>query len=50
MSFEPDNTTQENTIIGLLEQNGRLLAAILAGIALMNDLSPKQLLELSEDL
>ena len=50
MSFEPDNIVHERSIEGQLERINRLLAALVAGIALMNDLKPEQLLELSKDL
>jgi len=50
MSFTPDNTEHERTTEGQLEEIRQILTGILAGIALMHDLSPAQLLELSKGL
>ena len=50
MSFKPDDVEHERTTEGQLEEIRKLLAGILTGIALINDLSPSQLLELSKGL
>ena len=47
MSFEADNVEHERSVEERLEQLEVLMAAMVAGIALMNDLTPKQLIELS---
>ena len=48
MSFKPDDTSEQRAIQSQLEEMTRLLSGILAGIALMNDLTPNQLIELAE--
>ena len=48
MSVNLDDQDHERTLESLLEQQEKLLFAIVTGIALMNDLTPKELIELSE--
>lgn len=50
MSFEADDVDHERTIKNLLEQQAVYLAAIVTGIALMNNLTPKELIELSKGI
>ncbi len=50
MSFKPDDTEEQRAIQSQLKDMNKLLAGILAGIALMNDLTPSQLIELAEGL
>lgn len=50
MSIEADNINEQRAIQSQLEEMTRLLAGILAGIALMNGLTPSQLIELAEGL
>ena len=48
MSIEADDTNEQRAIQSQLQEISILLSGILAGIALMNDLTPKQLIELAE--
>ena len=48
MSIEADDINEQRAIQSQLQDMNTLLAGILAGIALMNDLTPKQLIELAE--
>ena len=48
MSNNLDSIEHERTLESQLAQNEKLLTAILTGIALMNDLTAKELIELSE--
>ena len=50
MSIKADNIEHDRTTEGQLEEIRKLLAGILTGLALINDLSPSQLLELSKGL
>ena len=47
MSVTLDDPDHERSVEERLEQLEILMAAMVAGIALMNDLTPKQLIELS---
>ena len=49
MSFEADNVEHEKTIEERLQQLEMLMAAMVTGIALMNDLTKEELIEFSGD-
>jgi len=48
MSIEADSVEEQRAIQSQLQEINILLSGILAGIALMNDLTSKQLIELAE--
>lgn len=50
MSIEADDIEEQRAIQSQLEEMTRLLGGILAGIALMHNLTPAQLIELAEGL
>ena len=49
MSFKADDIEEQRDIKSQLRDINRTLSGILAGIALMNDLTPQQLIEIAED-
>ena len=50
MTIEADDISEQRAIQAQLNEMNKILAGILAGIALMNDLTPSQLIELAEGL
>ena len=50
MSFEPDNINHEREVENDAEQQIRLLKAILAGIAIIANVTPRELIELAKGL
>lgn len=49
MSFKADDTEEQRAIQSQLKEMNMILSGILAGIAIMNELTPQQLIELGEN-